>query len=223
MRLRYLKTLTSAPDALWVVLQSSPRLPWIDMVLDDMRVMKRVWGKHLDELGDPDLDSEKWWRLICDYPAEWDKYVDGLSTPEDDEVKKESGTDMLLPTAAGTFSCCGKAFASEKAWATHRRRAHDERSVFSQVVGDISACPRCGAEFHSRLRLLTTHLGDRRRHLACREFAAELPPLLEEVAAKLNDRGRVARLDARRQGHSHQIATRPAARSPRQQVVQESG
>ena len=223
-RLRYLATLSTAPDSLWALLQSRPGgkpLPWIELVVDDLRKMQLHLSTELRHLGDPVEQAEAWHSLITDLKGEYLKLVGLFVTCEDDLANKTGASEEVVTKLANSAEqlddslvCCGIRFASEKAWAQHRRTKHDERSVFSVVVPGTGVCPACGANFHSRVRLLTSHLGDKRRNVRCREAVAKLPRLPDDLAEELNKKDREQRMQAAHEGHTHVLAGRPAERAP---------
>ena len=82
----------------------------------------------------------------------------------------------------------------------------------------IVGCPVCSFTFGTRLRVIS-HLSDRRRP-KCRDrvIANEVAELPADVVTKLNDRVRVLKRLALRQGHTHVLAV-GAAKDPNGRIV----
>ena len=92
------------------------------------------------------------------------------------------------------------------------------RSLPAMTVGDTATCHLCKTVFNSRLALVT-HLSETRvrskiRNTSCGIMFHKNPlPLLDvERANELNDRDRLLRKTAAKDGHSHHLARVPAQR-----------
>lgn len=93
------------------------------------------------------------------------------------------------------------------------RREHGSRTPMSEFVDENCACRICGTTFQSRLRCIA-HLSDTR----CSQYrtmilAGGAIPLSPERVRALDGKDRVARLAARRQGHTQPIAAGAAETS----------
>eukprot|EP00973_Karenia_brevis_P030221 4164885-Karenia_brevis.AAC.1 len=79
-RLNHLVLVMKAPsDTLRTLLATRSaggmRLPWVDMVIRDMRDLKQFHANRLAELGDPVACWSDWSKLITDYTSEWKMLV----------------------------------------------------------------------------------------------------------------------------------------------------
>ena len=196
---------------------SGDRLPWVNLILDDICVLRGAVAPKLDALPLPAVDPQAWWSLIREFPCEWKLLVKSYHTSCDDS-QDERCVDYTQAARCGT---CGRMFGSAKAAAQHARIAHKVRSLPSVCVGDISVCQFCGTDFHCRLALVS-HLSDTRirsrvRGTSCGlQFVASNPtPLPPQVVAALNDEARVLRRNAFAKGHSHVLVVKPAVPSKR--------
>ena len=88
----------------------------------------------------------------------------------------------------------------------HRRGVHGFRTVWRYYADEDGVCPACRSCFVTRARLIK-HLADKRRTKCGEKVLADRPAKLsEERVAVLDDLDRIAKREARRQGHSHAIA-----------------
>ena len=137
--------------------------------------------------------------------------------------KRKSGTDDVgtQRDEISKFVCelCNISFVDAKALGCHCRAKHGQRSDFVQFVGDITRCPVCLTEYHSRVRLLN-HLGDRRirsktRGVSCHDMflSANPAPVSNEILTELLGKDRASRRDARNLGRTHELVTRSAERN----------
>eukprot|EP00973_Karenia_brevis_P014280 1945114-Karenia_brevis.AAC.1 len=88
-RLKYLARLFLADlDALHAVLQASGKhgqnLPWVNMIVQDLQVLRKAVPRKLDSLPDPACGLRPYWELIRCHPQEWRELVDMYHTIEDD-------------------------------------------------------------------------------------------------------------------------------------------
>ena len=164
------------------------------------------------------------------YPQEWADIVDRYRTCFDDvehasqkasHANNAHGEEQHASAHARSHGyvstlCGGVAFETYKQLCAHQRAKHGMRNSVVPLVGDISACPICGTDFRSRLRLMT-HLSETRLRskfatTTCRQqFLAKFTEVAPEESLNiLNLRDRKARRSAYRSGRSHEIAVVPA-------------
>ena len=116
--------------------------------------------------------------------------------------------------SARTFVCpdCCACFSNSKAQLQHRRVVHQYRDPVLQRVDGTGVCYACSITFHTRLRVIA-HVCDRRNNV-CKPWILEhCPALSPPVLADLEAQDREARRSARKQGHTHAIATSHAKRA----------
>ena len=99
-----------------------------------------------------------------------------------------------------------------------RPLAYRERAVISRFIADVTVCPVCLTNFHSRVRLLC-HLGDERirskkRMTTCNAvFSASNPnPIPLALLTELSCRDRTVRSAASKSGHTHELAVKPCTK-----------
>ena len=117
---------------------------------------------------------------------------------------------MEEPRVTHVCSMCVKAFCSSKALKSHRRVVHCERSVMRYYAHTDGICPVCRACFNTRLRLLA-HLDDSRRtrchDIILADDACTYARLSDSLVDTLDEIDGEARKAARKQGHTHPIAS----------------
>ena len=114
---------------------------------------------------------------------------------------------------------CSRSFASSKALKAHQRKKHGDACAVHRYVGNVTVCPVCFSDFHSRVRLIT-HSSDSRvrsksRMTSCHAvFLGSKPPIIpEDVLERCRITDRSVRAEARKQGHTHEIASIPCKRA----------
>ena len=230
-RLLYLSRLYEARlPVLNVLLQQrsgvGQKLPFIRTILDDLEILRSAVAPRLDSLPQPAVDPGPWWHLLGTFQREWRSIVMLYHTylNDDDNVyDMQSPGPAELAQRAVAFPCaqCGLHFKSSKAMRQHARIKHKARSVAALTVPDITVCPICGTNFHSRL-CLVTHLSDRRvrskiRNTSCAiEYENTNPPgLTNEQLRIVDDEARRLRKRSLEAGHTHHIQRMPAVRPKR--------
>ena len=191
------------------------RLPWVKLVFDDLRFLRVYVSPKLDALQDPEMDPDSWWHRIREFPAEWRDIVNLYRNLDDDSQSEIVPVEVSKPRG---FKCeeCGDMLGSSKALAQHSRIKHKNISLPSRCLGDVTRCYICGTEFHTRLALVT-HLCDKRIRSKVRGTSCGIlyhdsnpTPLGVDAVAALNAKDRALRHSARKDGHTHSIAIRPA-------------
>ena len=211
-RLTYLaRMLRAQPPALLALLRQRPRgsrSRWLRLISDDMRRLRSLVAR-CNLLPDPDSDPAAWTQFILSDQLRWKQcvalvhFTDSLC-----DVRAASPEDAV---ATREFRCdaCGVAFHTHKQLAQHRRIKHGEKCPQRFYAAASGACPVCQTVFGTRLALLS-HLCDSRRQRCwteiCRHPGRFVQIPAEEVAV-LDALDNEARKRARRQGHSHALAT----------------
>ena len=196
------------------------RLPWVQLVVDDMLSLQRFHKPKLDSLGAPDDQFAAWHDLIKHYPAEWAALVRTMSfasMPLD--VASARKSDSSTCSRAGRYKCthCSASFGTSKALGSHCRAKHKSRTGLSCYVGLSKRCPVCMVSFSSRTRLLA-HVSDSRnrgmRALTCHDVlrAGLCAPVPEAEHSEACQADRALRRTARRSGHTQPLSEAPAKR-----------
>ena len=198
-------------------------LPWVKMILDDLRRLASFHGHKVSELGDPAVNGDRWMKLIQDWPVEWRSLVRALhfNTMELDTAFKVgtiSGKWGSQPPSSHRCVTCGLLFKSSKALETHMKSKHKTQASASSKIGRSCVCPCCYTQFASRTRLLA-HVSEKRnrgtRTFSCSNLcASNLVKAVDaaefEEAVEIDKR---ARTSARKSGHtvplSESLAKRP--------------
>ena len=135
---------------------------------------------------------------------------------------KVSSSSRMWPACFSLFnsvySCdlCEYRAASLRQVTMHRWAAHKKICNIRMHVADISCCPSSKVDFWSRPRLikhlLETRIRSKHRTQSCRDhFMMHLPRVVDrETFDMLEARDREALRKARKDGHSHILATKPA-------------
>ena len=162
----------------------------------------------------PIVDLKSWFDLAEHHPREWGLLVNNYFEYCDDVVKaRECGA--VLPAI---YSCdlCDYRASSLRQVSMHRWTKHKAPCNVRMHVADVSCCPICDVEFWSRPRLikhlLETRVRSKNRSSSCRELLIKsCPPLVDkELLCTLEARDREELRKARKDGHSHIIASKPS-------------
>ena len=236
-RLKYLGRLLRAGipalTAMLSVRGQAGKPTWVDTITSDLCVLQAALPNIFEHMSSPRNDPNSWFRLVRDFPKEWNAIVDQYNEVRDDlQVSIDNaGPFGKVTTSVGESKvssacmmyvcpkCVGVAFEDSKKLGMHMRVKHSMRSSFVSFVPDTSLCPICKTDFQSRLRLLT-HLGEKRvrskaRGISCQKAFMNSNPapvdtcLLEE----LNARDAAARKVARQAGRTHELAFVSARRT----------
>lgn len=195
-RLRYLRRiLVNKPIALQAVLSathSNRRLPWVDLIIGDMRKLRKFSGKAAG-LPDPVDFSGEWLKCITADEDAWHDIVSGLryrrSLCDKDQLERQD-----ISSAVDCFGCdiCssaggGKSFPSLKALKSHQRAYHGIRIPTRYYVEADGRCICCGTVFMSRLRCIA-HLSDSRRGKCWQTILSTRPPRLSDERVEFRTR-----------------------------------
>jgi len=157
-----------------------------------------------------------WHRFILASPKVWADAVSMLYFSESrlDQVAQPSAPIVAV---VSTFACdkCETAFASSRALQSHIRIKHKVRCLQRLYAGSSGVCSVCKTIFNTRLRLIA-HLSDTRRDKCWCEIRAhprKYKPLSAELVADLDEKDKVSRPDAQKQGKSHPTAVGSARTS----------
>eukprot|EP00972_Heterocapsa_arctica_P034046 5012250-Heterocapsa_arctica.AAC.1 len=86
---------------------------------------------------------------------------------------------------------------------------HGMRNTMRLFAKADGVCPSCGIQLHTRIRLIT-HLSDKRRD-KCRNYVTEHAfPMSDDEAKVLDVIDQSLLAHAKKDGHSHVIANKPA-------------
>jgi len=221
-RLKYLARLTQAQfDSLHAVLQSKGNLgenmPWVDLLINDLKILRHSSNGKLSELPDPTESLVPYWTLARNYPGEWKAIVELYKTHNDDVDNSKQvvfGQNQGSHLNANSFCCgvCGKSWDSWRKLSVHKWSKHGMRSDIRQFVGDICVCPVCGTNFFTRARLVK-HLLERRvrskvRGVSCQQAFLDSNPALvpPKILETLELRDAACAKAGRRNGHTSIIA-----------------
>jgi hypothetical protein len=232
-RLRYMRRIIiRQPQVLLALLAvrcNGRKLPWVSLVIEDMRALRKVVS-ICSGMPDPDCDPSPWialmrtateWStaLACFCYCESHIEVDGCqhNTRAHGSVDANSlASTVRIPSHAGyTCDVCQGVFASMKALLAHQRAAHQHRVEQRYFSNSRGICQVCGTLFHTHARLLR-HLTDRRRTkcwTAIRNSVSEFERLAESQVQELDAWQREQKRLAYRAGHSQIIAAKPAKTS----------
>ena len=129
-------------------------MPWLDMLANDIHVLKRHTS-DLSAMPSPDQDLSFYWHFATKQPHAWRRIVNKYFTERDDtstcnEVRGESSHS----DAVHRCSKCSASFLTHKQLSVHYWAKHQVKSKVRDYIGDISVCPTCGTNFHTRVRLV---------------------------------------------------------------------
>ena len=196
---------------------SGTLLPWVQVVMNDILVLKGALRPKLDDLDSP-LEDPHWWiNLIVEYPKQWKAIVASYHDSCDDIDARQHADSKPYSDSLLVFTCntCGSVFATNKQLAQHSRIKHKMICVAARCLPDVSVCPICSNDYHSRTALVT-HLSDLRvrsktRGTCCGlEYINSNPaPLSEDTLLSLTEADNQLRKRARVNSHSHHIQSKP--------------
>jgi hypothetical protein len=207
------------------------KLPWVTLVISDLRVLRSCMGDKLAELGDPVADAAKWFTFICDYPSAWKSMLHQLhltSLPIDAQRAKKNVCQMAGVQAYQCDQCqkIGKStsFPSMKALLCHMRKLHGVRNMFRQFVDSRAICPVCRVQFETRIRAIA-HLTETRcrgrMKQTCRKAIEDgrFEPLPARIVTILDTADARCRKHARAAGKTQVTVRVPAKRARTRGVV----
>ena len=222
-RLKYLYRLARANvPVLNIILQFKSHegevLPSVQLVVNDMRILKVFVSPKLDSMPDPMLDPNAWWHIMSNFQHEWKQLVDSYHVIADDMHAPAQTNVSLVSPLSYICNVCSASFANNKSLLQHCRIKHKAISLPARCLEDTSTCPICETIFQNRLAVVT-HLSELRirskvRGTCCGlEYARSNPTALPtHVAETLNARDRGRRKAALAKGYSHEIIRLPAKR-----------
>ena len=220
-RLMYASRLARlGPKSLKAMLSSvcnGKRMPWSVLLSRDLDVMYAALPVKFSVMPPPSANPSAWLAIMTDHPAEWKALVKLLKFHEsavDSEATAFAPSASLQSHLCTICSAPYPVFASRKGLCQHMRVAHGIRNHYRTFVDDSGKCPVCRTCLHTRLRVLA-HLSDPRRNTTCRDAidAGQVRALPSDRVAQLDALDTARRTAARRDGHTHCLATRSAVRS----------
>ena len=214
-RLRYLRRiLVNKPTALQAILgfqHEGRRLPWADLIVDDMRCLRSAAATFAD-MPEPDAQPGLWYdRIVADEQG-WFSAVHALRYLH--SACDRHKTDEAAAAGARIFGCdiCAQsgetvpAFGTLRALKSHQRAKHGIRTPMRFYVKADGKCICCGTVFHTRLRCIA-HLADTRRDKCWLHILATRPPRLPTPTVEALDAlDREQRKMAFKKGHTHPLA-----------------
>ena len=210
------------------------RLPWLELVHEDLADIFKFHKGKLDELGDPsdrhdDVCLERCVMFIKQFPAEWQAYVSTFHTrsmrmdialePKSDQQQR-CRNDMQGLHICDVCEAEGKhaAFANARALYCHMRQKHRLRNPLKRYVDGSLRCPVCAVQFESRIRVIA-HVSEKRMRgksqVSCRLMLEQgtFPTVPAALLTQLDEQDRLSRRVARRNGKSQPKVHVPAKRS----------
>ena len=124
----------------------------------------------------------------------------------------------------GHLECphCDASFHSEQQRAAHLWYKHRVKTPIRKYIGDISICPCCSTDFHTRARLirhLVTNLSKSKHKatLSCQQvFLGSSPePIPSDEFTRLEERDKQVARVFRKKGHLQELAVVPCIRAKR--------
>ena len=122
--------------------QNGSCMPYVELVLNDLDVLRASVAPRLDSLGDPRVNHSDWSNLMYKFPNEWKNIVNLYTCLNDDHtLTPEDKSGFVL--ASRSFACdmCSESFRSNKACLQHKRAKHNVLSVPAMCLGDTNTCP----------------------------------------------------------------------------------
>jgi hypothetical protein len=216
-RLNYLKrVIRNNPRSLTAILHlrvNGRRLQWSEQITRDINDLRlRVSLCH--GMPSPDEDASVWIDFISSEGDEWQQALAQLSFTE--SVCDATVEASVIQPLAHQCVLCGDgrldkpSFPTEKALKMHMRVVHKIRNIIRLYVDEAGVCPICKTDFKTRLRCIA-HLSDVRRP-RCREqlLSGSHPLLTSSRLQELDEKDRMSRRSARREGHTHPLAVEAA-------------
>jgi len=186
-------------------------LPWVDLVRSDLERLRSTVALCSAM---PDATcSAAWCKLIMNEPGRWAASINTIHFSDSVADPPSAAPDADPIALPHVCPECEKRFPTSRALGSHRRIQHRVLAEQRYYAPASGVCPCCGTRFRSRLRLLA-HLCDTRRTRCWDTVRADDSlRLAEAVVTKLDGIDNVARLAARKAGHSHDLAIGAAQRS----------
>jgi len=224
-RLRYVRRVVLRQPktllALLAVRYKGQLLPWVSLVLADLRAMRSAVACCC-AMPDPECDASPW-VVLMQNSAKWMqalscfKYYETCIGAADSHVVVTSATAPAGAWDASghiAFKCnmCESAFLNAKALLAHQRTKHQRRVEQRYYSNKEGVCQCCGTMFHTHARLLR-HLTDRRRTrcwTSIQSDPANFTRLSEAEVQELDAWYRAQKALACRAGHSHVQSAKPA-------------
>ena len=138
-------------------------LPWVQVVMNDILVLKGALKPKLDDLDSPLEEPHRWINFIVKYPKQWKAIVASYHDSCDDIDARQQAASKPYSDSLPVFTCntCGSVFATNKQLAQHSRIKRKMICVAAQCLPDVSVCPICSNDYHSRTAFVT-HSSDLR-------------------------------------------------------------
>ena len=215
LRLGYLRQVLASPvpqfRALLAVRDKDGHpLPWVQLVLSDMHMLKSCLPLKLSELGEPSTDFCAWTHLITNFPAQWKQLVRCLTSPI--SVLDKPVAAPHPGSGLQNFVChertqqnVQRTFFSQRALNMHLLKVHGRGSPIAQYIGPDNRCPACHTVFALRY-LAVAHASQSKPRsgvtVSCRQVIlfGSVERVSEEVLKPLLLEARRLRTTARRMG-----------------------
>ena len=187
-------------------------MPWAAQIANALTRAHSLSPTAASDLPPPGSanNSMDWLKYITTQQDKWRIVVSRCSFCES-VVDRQSSNERVSPQICclnHVCSMCSAGSPTAKALGQHARKAHAAKSVIQTFVAESSVCQCCSTDFVQRLRLVA-HLSDTRQgRVKCRNFyIANVPPLPTDVTGELHKKDLVLQRAARREGHTHAIAS----------------
>ena len=158
-----------APDSLRALIQSTPRgqpLPWVQLLLEDLRAVKAFHAWKLHELPAPETDARAWVALASCHRGAWQQLVREATTEFRSALTctrrhpvfaQPNCADDPAITGVVCYECPPEArrvFSSQRAMRAHQAAAHAQRRGARNFIDNDGVCPGCGHCYGTRARAI---------------------------------------------------------------------
>ena len=202
---------------LWSRGASGQPLPWVKLIITDLRWLWTSSSRLRAKLGDPILHAMDWYCFIIQSCDVFNNEVRDLHFTQSicDKTEVTNGVGAGL-----TFICfecqdvdVRPAFATQKALDQNRRTKHNLRNTVRFYANPDGVCPSCKSVFSNRQRLIA-HVSDWRRQ-SCRDLlsTASVQRLPDSTVQQLDNDDRASLRAARKDGHTHVLSSSTALRA----------
>ena len=147
----FCRVVQHAPPSLIALLQCDVADEWKEETLIALRALQDIVRPQLDHLHE--LEHFEHFVRVNAHSSMWNGLIKRVEKHAAKEEPSAWTAEMPAPTAVFQCSDCSREFTSRKALKCHQSRVHGARRPAYFVAGG-SICPACGANFHSRTRLM---------------------------------------------------------------------
>ena len=198
-------------------------MPWVKLLIDDLRAVKRFHSGKLEELPDPADDARPWMALATGHRAAWKELVREATVQFSSALTAARREPVFAPVvqpddeATGSVGFAGvpcpdcpqdarRLFGSQRAMEAHRAAAHGKRREARNFIYADGICPGCGHCYGTRARAIVHAT----KTQACAGIIARAGTCLDaETLAALDRSDAEAAKASRRAGHPTPLARCP--------------